>query len=674
MNPARIPDIAPPTAPRARGRPPGRDNGASRTGVVNRRRIPARPLGPPASRARTGIPRAAPAAAAVQWDRSDTARDGADDWWLSEVAHEDEDGGRIMAQTLRSPPGARAAVRIDLANEARPSAAHQDFAEVRINLADHALAPVAPRPAAAAHLMDQRRPPVVPTTARVVAAPPFGDFPELGLFEVQGANIRDDFLAIRPPTAAELIAVSEDAVRLLFCDRRLAEITRARSASDDVKAAAALKAQRCLTDQGWRHGQLDAEHHAVYYGFQARFLIGSSPTMLGQLIGWATPFGLDRPGDISKTPEWAEHRTTAAALFPRLETAVFASRTPAREFSMPGSLFVQIRKLAVAYFCTRARTLAPLLAQLPDSPLHDQAKTIIRAYIAQARDLPILWAHLENSIVDGALNEHLTDPAVVENAARVSMARPFLTALLSGQVRGWGAAQMIAAHQSHVPSAALLHSTDFSQLVLTSAQAAQFALTIPGPASATSGPSPPDGSTYSQPSWPPYAPPRAPPPPSLYVTPSPLSAPSPPAALPPPAYPPPAGPPAATPPGPPTSVSNRARASTVSALCIPPSKAIVTSASPFTTMSSHPCDYCGMTAHAQYECPKRFFDTYGRPLPGFLRSGEYDPTAWSNGDLLPAARRAMAAYLTELRIPTHRKFGVTADHVASGVAPPPPKP
>ena len=112
----------------------------------------------------------------------------------------------------------------------------------------------------------------------------------------------------------------------------------------------------------------------------------------------------------------------------------------------------------------------------------------------------------------------------------------------------------------------------------------------------------------------------------------------------------------------------------MSALCIPPSKAIVTSASPFTTMSSHPCDYCGMTAHAQYECPKRFFDTYGRPLPGFLRSGDYDPAAWSNGELLPTTRRAMAAYLTELRIPTHRKFGVTADHVASGVAPPPPKP
>jgi hypothetical protein len=84
--------------------------------------------------------------------------------------------------------------------------------------------------------------------------------------------------------------------------------------------------------------------------------------------------------------------------------------------------------------------------------------------------------------------------------------------------------------------------------------------------------------------------------------------------------------------------------------------------------------YCQMPSHAQYECPKRFFDSFGRPLPGFLRSGDYDPSAWHNGDLVPAARRAMAAYLAEFHIPTHRKIGVTIEHVASGVAPPPPKP
>ena len=47
----------------------------------------------------------------------------------------------------------------------------------------------------------------------------------------------------------------------------------------------------------------------------------------------------------------------------------------------------------------------PTLFPLGTSPLHEQAKTIILAYVAQARDLPILWKHHERSIVDGALNK-----------------------------------------------------------------------------------------------------------------------------------------------------------------------------------------------------------------------------------------------------------------------------
>jgi hypothetical protein len=66
-----------------------------------------------------------------------------------------------------------------------------------------------------------------------------------------------------------------------------------------------------------------------------------------------------------------------------------------------------------------------------------------------------------------------------------------------------------------------------------------------------------------------------------------------------------------------------------------------------------------MPAHAQYECPLRFFDSFGRPLPGSLQTREHYPSAWSNCDLMPAARRAMAAYLSEFHIPVHRKFRVT---------------
>ena len=77
-----------------------------------------------------------------------------------------------------------------------------------------------------------------------------------------------------------------------------------------------------------------------------------------------------------------------------------------------------------------------------------------------------------------------------------------------------------------------------------------------------------------------------------------------------------------------------------------------------------------MAGHAQYECPRRFFDTYHRALPGFTQHGHYDPSAWAAGDLVPAARAAMASYVTEFKIPAHRKYGVTAEHIQLGTAPP----
>ena len=61
-------------------------------------------------------------------------------------------------------------------------------------------------------------------------------------------------------------------------------------------------------------------------------------------------------------------------------------------------------------------------------------------------------------------------------------------------------------------------------------------------------------------------------------------------------------------------------------------------------------------------------------LPGFNMRGEYDHSAWAYGDLVPAARQAMANYLTEFRIRPHRRFQVTTDHIAAGTAPPPPGP
>ena len=227
----------------------------------------------------------------------------------------------------------------------------------------------------------------------------------------------------------------------------MAEITRARTYNDNVRAAAALKAQRCLSGQGWQLGQFDPEHHAVFYGFQASFRQNLTARELGQLLGWATPFGLDHPGDISRGRASDRGGRTTPAPGDR------CVHYPLRRVRVPSSLFDQIRRLAEAYFLIRACALAPLLAQLSDSPLHEQAKTIIRAHVGQARGLPVLWAHLEDFIT-AAWPERHTDSAIVENTARASIARPFLTALLSGQPRGQSPAQMVADHQQHVPQSA----------------------------------------------------------------------------------------------------------------------------------------------------------------------------------------------------------------------------
>ena len=81
------------------------------------------------------------------------------------------------------------------------------------------------------------------------------------IFEAQTATSYSDLSVIRAPTAAELSGNSTAAIRLLFSDRRLAEITRPRTSADNVKAAAALKAQRT-----------------------ERSRIGITPTGLGELL------------------------------------------------------------------------------------------------------------------------------------------------------------------------------------------------------------------------------------------------------------------------------------------------------------------------------------------------------------------------------------------------------
>jgi len=467
--------------------------------------------------------------------------------------------------------------------------------------------------------------------------------------------------AVRSPTTAELRGVSEPAVLLLFDERRMAEITRPRDPAEDVKAAAAVKAQETLIRQGYARSAQDTESLGIYYGFQVVFRPNMSPTTIGRLIRHAVPFAVNTPGDISLSPTWAAHYTLAEKLLARLHEELALCRSGDRECNLPTSLLAAARALGEAYFLTRAQALYPLLGTLGASELEEQAKTIIRAYIAQARDLPRAWSHVETIIQTGGLLDHGAHSALGENAARLAIAQPLLESLVHGQSRNWSTTEMISAHISQGP-----------------------ALGGAPPGGALPWAGPPAPAPPTKPAGRTAPPPTAVPParqvlttteaaqgfrinaagwrvhPSFFsgefATPS--------GWLPPPLGGGPAPPPAApgrgrAPPSPATSQ-----------MCIPVARAIVSTSSPFAASSPHACEYCKRVGHAQYECPRRFNDIFGRPLPGFLASGEADPSAWLHGTLVPGARTAMVGYLSDLGLAPHRKYAVTLDHIASATAPP----
>ena len=146
------------------------------------------------------------------------------------------------------------------------------------------------------------------------------------------------------------------------------------------------------------------------------------PATFGVLIGWAIPFALDHPQDISRTADWAAIYKEAAILFPLLESEVHNCRSGGLEFNLPASLLSKIRELGASYFTLRASALLPVLALLDSSLLGLQARHAIAGFIQQASTFPATWDYIDTMIKNGVLGQHGTDPAQRENAARV--ARP----------------------------------------------------------------------------------------------------------------------------------------------------------------------------------------------------------------------------------------------------------
>ena len=512
-------------------------------------------------------------------------------------------------------------------------------------------APPAPRPAA--H----------PAAPRAQPAPALGPAPSgaQGLFRAQHETDKDEFAHIRRRTQAELQAITESGMAHVFCPLRVAETTRPRSDKDDAITIAALKVQKNLQAVGLSAGSMARETHHLCYGPQATFTSGLNPHQIGELLPVAIPFMINSPNDITSSAAWQDIRKLAITYNTRLEAEIRTCRAHGTEYAMANTIFRLVKKLMLWFLTLRARAMLPLMNTDPLAPYAADILAIAGGYIDQAVMMPECLDKAEDMIDNGIFSANALNPEMVDNAARAAMARPFLQAIIHGSERPKHTAVMIEKY-----------------LAFTA-----------GPVGAT-GPAGPVGPAPGQRPAPPPKPTPAPAPramalmspgqdrgspagahgqlfdipgrPGLRMDPAGFifhpqwysgEYSTPPGWVPPPGA---AGLPIPKPP--PGSNLN-----------IPVALAIVTTSSPFTTSTRDPCRYCSQPGHAQYECPKRFAETFYEPLPGFLASGLPDPAAWLHGTLLAPARSAMADYLRRHNVQAHRKYAVTADCIASGLPP-----
>jgi hypothetical protein len=458
---------------------------------------------------------------------------------------------------------------------------------------------------------------------------------------------------------------------LVFCHLRLAETIIPRSEKDDLATIAALKARKYLETVGMHLGTLSGDLQHICFGPQARFTAGLTPHEIGKRLAVAIPFMINDPKDITYTTAWLEIRKHGRELLARLEAELAICRASTPEHAMGHSVFRMIQKLLKQFLDMRALALLPLMSTTPTTPYAAEIMAIAGGYIDQANMWPECFRVAMDMIDGDIFSGHGGNTSLASNAAHTAMARPFLLALLHGMSRPRNTERMLQ---------------DYAEIPATTPGPDGH----PGPGGFPGPPGPPPGQRPNPAPKPTPAPPAMRPAPTgappgaergspagahglLWDTPSrpgfrtdhagylyhpqwysgeyacPFGW------VPPPGAP---GPPA-------TGQTGGSR----NALSIPVAISIVTSSSPFQAPPKDPCRHCHLPGHAQYECPKRFAETYFEPLPGFLASGVPDPGAWHNGTLLAPARAAMAAYVRKHNIPAHRKYPVTAEHIASGLPP-----
>ena len=429
----------------------------------------------------------------------------------------------------------------------------------------------------------------------------------MGLLRASRVGAALDFHIPSPPTAQELLGVSPAAARAIFCSPRVEAMSRISSSIEEAERTKAEKARKTNAHSYWHSGAVDLLQLDVFTAWHVIFQESPNVSLFGLQLGLAANWHIADPEDFANEGAFLTNRKEGARLFTLLEAAYRNCCRSVPHGALSPALVAQIKTNVINFFRLRAEALLPWIKPPPATPHAGGVAIIARSMVAQHHAIRRCFNYALQAIAEACLAQ--PGDSQVENAAFMTMVRPFYEAYLRNGMSNQLAQNAVKASLAHVPPVflAAAHGTT---------AAAWASIVGLGPAS----------SSAVHPAMPS------------------TTAALPPAAVqPPPAYTPPTGSgngggangggngggqPGGGGGG--ASVrfndgyargSIRTRRSSPppspahEPLAIPSSQDIIGSISPH-SRSTFRCPICNIAGHRPYECPKAFFTTFGRVMPG----------------------------------------------------------
>ena len=412
-------------------------------------------------------------------------------------------------------------------------------------------------------------------------------------------------------------------------------MARIYSPAEEAERAKTEKARRASAQSLWHAYTLDTMQLDVFTAWHVVFLETPNVALSGLQLALAANWHIADPEDFANQGAFLLTRQDAARLFTLLETTFAACSRSTPHGALSPALVAQLRTNMVNFFRLRAELVLPFVRPSPDTPHAGDVATIARSIVAQYSGVQRVLDYSLQSIAELCAAQP-GDPQV-ENAAFMALVRPFFEAYLRNGMNAQMSGAAIRASISYTPPPFLAAAT--TEVAAAWALIASPTLALASPSTASSAPATPAPTLPVRPTSP--APDggssrgaRRPSPGRQRSLPRSRRSPPP-------------------------------RRPDPEALAIPTSRSIIGGVSAH-QHSFFKCPVCSILGHRSYECPKAFFTSFGKVLPGHRADGSQDTTAWLHDELVPQARADLAEYLRWTRVPMHRRSPMTAALIAAG--------